>query len=86
MLEVDGERALVAVEREEADIDLVAARAASSGVTLPFAGDRLDLHDIGAEVSQTLRGEGTGHGDGTIENAVAAENAHGVRSPGEYWL
>ena len=74
--QVDGEGPLVAVKREERDVDAVAARAAGGDVALPLACDRFDLDDVGTEIAEALRRKGPGHGDGTIENPVSAENAH----------
>jgi hypothetical protein len=54
-------------------------------MALPFAFDRLDLDDIGAEVAEPLRRERTSHRDGAIERAIAGENLvflHGVESIG----
>src|SRR3546814_20213058 len=51
-LEVDRERTLVAVERQEGDVDPVAARAARRGMALPFAGHRFDLDDLGPQIAQ----------------------------------
>jgi hypothetical protein len=74
-LEIDGERALVAVEREERDVDLVAGRTSRRRETLPFARCGLDLDDIGAEVAEALGGERPGHRDGAVDDAVAVEDA-----------
>ena len=79
-LEVDRERPLVAVEREEGDVDLVAARPAGRDVSLPFARDRLHFDDVRAEVAEALRGERAGHGDRAVENPVAGKNAHKLAS------
>jgi len=46
-------------------------------MALPFAGDRLDLDDVGAQVAQALGREGAGHGDGAVEDAEALEDGGG---------
>src|SRR5690606_15681324 len=44
---------------------------------LPFAGGRLDLDDVGAEVAEALGGERAGHRDRAVDDSVAVENAAG---------
>src|SRR5690606_4718959 len=74
--EIDGKRALVSVEREEGDVDLVASRAARRDMALPFAVDRRALDHIGAETAQPLCREGPGNGDGEVEHTDLAQDTH----------
>ncbi|MNQ89827.1 hypothetical protein D3C85_1051440 [compost metagenome] len=75
-LQVDGQRPLVPVQRQEGNIDLIAARPARRDVALPFARRRLDLDHVGAHVAHALGGEGTSHGDGAVQHADSAEDSH----------
>ena len=45
-------------------------------MALPLAGHRLDLDHIGAEIAEALRRERPGHGDRTVQHAIAAQNSH----------
>src|SRR5690606_36021648 len=69
--EIDGQRTLVTVERQEGHIDLIAFRTASCDVTLPLARGRLHLDDIRSKVAKTLRRKRPGHCNRAIQNTVA---------------
>src|SRR6202012_4966945 len=61
--QVDGERALVAVQRQERDVNAVRGAPARGGLTLPLTARRLDLDHVGAEFPEVLRCQRACHRD-----------------------
>ena len=81
-LEIEGERALVAVEVHELAGQLSAVRLAAERAQQVAAG-RLHLDDIGAVVGEIERGGGADHDGGEIDDADAGKRspAHRALSP-----
>ena len=73
-LEVEGERALVAVEVHELAGQLAAVRLAADRAQQVAAG-RLHLDDVGAVVGEIERGGGADHDGGEIDDANAGKRA-----------
>ena len=77
-LEVDGEAALVAIEREEARVDAVPRRAAARDVAMPLTGDGLDLDDVRSQIAEPHRGQRARHRDRAVEHAHAREGSAAI--------
>ena len=78
LLQIDGERALVAVVVDEDGADAGCALRRDRPVHV--AVDGLDLDDLGAQIAEDLRGEGTEDDGGDVDDAQAGEEGiHVVR-------
>src|SRR5271168_680232 len=79
-LEIEGERAFVAVEMHELAGQLTAVRLAADRAQQVAAG-RLHLDDVGAVVGEIERGGGADHDGGEIDHAYARKRSPAHRVP-----
>src|ERR671910_352322 len=82
MVQVDGDAPIVAIHCQEERALAVEQLAHRSETALPFArAGPFDLHDVGAHVSEELRGPRAHHHLREVENSNALERARHLDTP-----